>query len=509
MEQKKIALVLSLVLFLAASLRLYKISDFPVLNHDEAAKGYNAYSLIKTGKSFRGLSWPWYFTDFSDKLPSVAILYQYVDIPSIAAFGLNVRATRFPAVVMGTATVFILYLLTAIIFKRPRLALLSSFLLATSPWHIFMSRFGQEPVSFPFFFLLGWWFLEKSLEDKSIYLFIGMMVLGISLYSYQIALILTPAFIFVFLSVHKSFLFTNGRKYLISILLFLLVISPIVYLYATRPTEMLAHYGEVSIGKLGNKIYMGFLLNYLTQLLFPLLVFFYLVPTIFFGLTGIPKIMKAALKNHSLIVIIMTFFLTLIPSALTHNYFLPQPSRSIGKTGLFEMIAAYAMLIIVRKIQPQKKKVLIAVISLSAFYFLNASVLLKIGFPHYFYSDYGFGYGFRDLVKYINSTENNYTKIVVTDKANQPFIYFLFYGKYPPEQFISQPVQRKYQEDSPYPYEIVESFGKYIFCDLQKCWKPNSEKTLYVARKGELPFLKEKFTVKDPYGGEFRIIEGL
>ncbi len=60
MKTKKIILIV--ILLLAAFLRLFNLANFPTgINADEAAIGYNAYSLIETGKDEHGASWPIHF----------------------------------------------------------------------------------------------------------------------------------------------------------------------------------------------------------------------------------------------------------------------------------------------------------------------------------------------------------------------------------------------------------------------------------------------------------------
>ena len=65
---KKIILIVILVL--SAVLRLYSLDEFPSgLNADEAAIGYNAYSLLRTGRDEHGNAWPIVFKSFGDYKP--------------------------------------------------------------------------------------------------------------------------------------------------------------------------------------------------------------------------------------------------------------------------------------------------------------------------------------------------------------------------------------------------------------------------------------------------------
>src|SRR3989344_870621 len=134
-------LLLVSILFLAAILRLYQLGNNPpALDWDEASLGYNAYSILKTGKDEFGRSWPISIRSFEDYKPA---MYTYLTIPTIYIFGLNEFAVRLPSAFLGTLTVFAAYFLVGELLKKSRwekqceiLALLTSALLAISPWHL-------------------------------------------------------------------------------------------------------------------------------------------------------------------------------------------------------------------------------------------------------------------------------------------------------------------------------------------------------------------------------------
>src|SRR3989344_146367 len=102
--------ILILILIIASMLRLTSLSSIPVgFNDDEAAFGYNAYSILKTGQDEWGKVLPFpVFESFGDwKL----IFYLYSVLISVAILGLNEFAVRLPSVVFGIAAVFAAYLL--------------------------------------------------------------------------------------------------------------------------------------------------------------------------------------------------------------------------------------------------------------------------------------------------------------------------------------------------------------------------------------------------------------
>src|SRR3989344_1223720 len=88
--------VLFLIILLAFFLRIYKLGSVPPsLYWDEASLGYNAYSILKTARDEHGKFLPLTnFAAFGDYKPPG---YIYAAVPSIAIFGLNEFAIRFPS----------------------------------------------------------------------------------------------------------------------------------------------------------------------------------------------------------------------------------------------------------------------------------------------------------------------------------------------------------------------------------------------------------------------------
>ena len=102
-------LPLVLIIVLAAFLRFYQLGvNPPGLNWDETAHGYNAYSILKTGRDEYGYFMPLSFRSFDDYKPP---LYTYLVVPSVAIFGLNSFAVRFPSALLGVLAVLFTYLM--------------------------------------------------------------------------------------------------------------------------------------------------------------------------------------------------------------------------------------------------------------------------------------------------------------------------------------------------------------------------------------------------------------
>ena len=217
------------ILILAAILRLALLDKFPSgLNADEASLGYNAWSLIETGKDEHSVSWPLVFRSFDDYKPP---LYVYLVLPFVKVMGLSVTTVRLPSALLGIFSVFLLFLLVKRLFPEKEkyfLPEISALALAISPWHLHFSRGGWEVNVATFFILLMLLFLLKSFE-KIKFLFVFAIAAVLSLYTYHSARVITPllivAFSLIFLDKIKNFFVKKNIKLTLLALLLTVVLS--------------------------------------------------------------------------------------------------------------------------------------------------------------------------------------------------------------------------------------------------------------------------------------------
>ncbi len=155
-------LIVLLLFGLAFGLRIWQNTIAPPSPYwEEAAIGYDAYSILKTGRDHHGQAWPIVaFTSFGDYKPS---LYFYSVVPSVAAFGLNTFAVRLPAVLFSSATVVVLYFLARRL-TNARVARWSAFLLAIQPWSWQVGRVGFEVNLAVFLLSLGIYSLILAID---------------------------------------------------------------------------------------------------------------------------------------------------------------------------------------------------------------------------------------------------------------------------------------------------------------------------------------------------------
>ncbi len=266
--RNKICLIL--ILILATFLRFYQLNQNPPsLNWDEVSHGYNAYSILKTGKDEWGVSFPTIFRAYGDyKLP----VYIYLTSLSVGLFGLNEFAVRFPSVLAGILSVLFTYLLVKKLFssfhlrgvppaggppsevvlqllntsdggrmpssevKSETVAFLSAFFLAISPWHIFLSRPAFEANIASFLVIAGAYFFFLGLEKKW-FLPVGILFLGLSVHTYNSARIFTPLFLILLFSLYYGAVIEWARKrkreVVLAGLILVLLFVPLVVSFAS------------------------------------------------------------------------------------------------------------------------------------------------------------------------------------------------------------------------------------------------------------------------------------
>ena len=202
MKKYWFSLAIILISIFAFSVRLYKVTESPPSPYwEEVALGYDAYSILKTGKDHHGNPWPLVaFESFGDWKPTG---YFYALVPFIALFDLSVLAIRLPSVFAGTGIVFglgwIIWLWTDNLTKKQRfwLSLMGMMLASISPWLIQFSRAGWEVNLATFLIVMGigsgWASVKRKEKQSSLfYIFISVLFFVASMYSYHSARVIAP-----------------------------------------------------------------------------------------------------------------------------------------------------------------------------------------------------------------------------------------------------------------------------------------------------------------------------
>lgn len=243
------------IFVIALVVRLFLLGRFPYGFHEDEIKvGWNAYSILKTGKDDLGNKFALYYNTFGDYRPTGIF---YVTIPSLILFGLTQFAVRFPSAFFGALTIFPVYFLALHVQRRKAAtrkrapALLSALFIAVTPWHVFISRATSEAVICLFFALCGLCLLVLALEKGKVSWFVASFVsVAISTLLYHMVRPLLPLFVFTILFYYWQYISHKSRKYG---LIFCIIISLFSVLLLSSKASR-GRFDQVSISKYQEKV---------------------------------------------------------------------------------------------------------------------------------------------------------------------------------------------------------------------------------------------------------------
>lgn len=472
----KTKFILIFILVIAFSLRFWQLGNVPISpDWDEASLAYNAYSIITTGKDEYGNFFPTTLKSFGDYKPA---LYAYISAPSVLIFGISTFAIRFPSMVIGVISILLTFLFVKELFKNEKIALLSAFVLAVSPWHVQFSRTAFEANLGVFLNILTAYLFIKGLK-KPYLLFAAAITSGLSIYAYQSEKIFAPLFMLSLVLIFRKELSEIGRKYFVPFFIIgFLVVAPLLFsmvknpesLNRARSTSFIAenkffsHTAErVSIDRRNND-FIGLVLDnrrvvYVRQSIGAYLSHFnpnwlfiegdlprhhapnmgllYLWELPFL-LMGLYFLIFGKFSRKTKLFIISWFLISPIPAAVTND--VPHSVRTLNFLPTYQIFVAlgvYSFFVWIRsfvKMAPVRNVILGLGILIALFnftFFLNQYFSQQ----NYYYSK-DWQYGYEEAVKFVSSQED-YEKIVVSSEVplDQSYIFFLFYLKYPPEDF--------------------------------------------------------------------------
>lgn len=218
------------IILLSSILRFTWLDHFPPsLYTDEVNQGYNAYSILLTGRDEHGVLLPVSLRSFGDWKPP---LQTYLIIPFIYIFGLNETAVRLPSAILGVGTVILTYFLVKELLKNNlqvnKIALLTSFLLTISPWHILQSRAAMLVVVGLFFLELGILYFIKGVI-KSRLMILSFLSFSLSIYSYYGLRVITPLTILILLITYKRQLTNLLKPLFLAFLISLILLLPLIF----------------------------------------------------------------------------------------------------------------------------------------------------------------------------------------------------------------------------------------------------------------------------------------
>lgn len=115
----------------------------PAVYTDEAVTGYNAYSVLLTGRDEYGQTMPILFKYLGSWLPGLNI---YLMVPLIKIWGLNATGIRLQSVIFGELLILVIYAVVRLKTKCGRTAFWGTLFIAITPWVVFYARTGYETI---------------------------------------------------------------------------------------------------------------------------------------------------------------------------------------------------------------------------------------------------------------------------------------------------------------------------------------------------------------------------
>lgn len=523
---KKQIFFLVVVVLLASFLRLWKLGVVPPSpNWDEVALGYNAYSILLTGKDEYGKVLPFVLRSYDDYKPA---LYAYLIIPFIKIYGLDVFAVRLPSALFGIVAVLGTYFLVKEFFagKKQFLPLLSATLLAISPWHIQFSRIAFESNVGMSLHVLGALFFMKGLK-KPIFLFLSSIIFALNLYVYQSNKVFTPLLVFALVIIYRKELFSLSKKIIVSVVLVGIIIALPMALYVLTSKEALSRAQGVSVfsdttvflsenvGRLAvdkqrgdllgmivdnrrvlyiKEIISGYIVHFDLNWLFTKgdisrhhapnmgLLYLWELPFLLIGIyTLIFGLEKDNVSKKAKICILAWFLMAPIPASITSG--VPHAVRTLNFLPMFQVFIAFGIIASASAIAKLRIKYIL-VIFYSLFIIFNFLYYISQYFvqQNYFVSA-DWQYGYKEAISEVKKIDSKYTKIVISNKPHldQSYMFFLFYLQYPPS------VYHKEAQYSSGGFRENHHFGKYDFRPIVWDEEVKSKQTLFIGRYLDFP----------------------
>jgi len=542
-----------IVLLIAAFFRFYRFPNVPPsLNWDEVAYGYNAYSVLKTGRDEFGMFLPLYFRSLDDyKLP----VYTYLTTGSIVLFGYNDFAVRFPSAFLGVLTVLLTFFLTRELLwygqktgsskekisyyelgtrNYELVALLSSFLLAILPWHIQFSRMAAEANVGLFFLVLGAVLFLKGIHKKSWIIFISVLSFGLSAYSYLSFRIVAPLLGLTCIVLYWKELRLLSRKYIIGMGIIAGLIGFLLFrdtffnnihirfkatsvfntkeaydIFQHKEQEMFDDaklrinltrrlFHDTRLFTSADIMVRGYLTHFSPTFLFfdydqkqhhtPFVGLCYIFMIPFIPV-GLYYLVRKYGKREVLL-IIGWLLIAPIPASVTWD--IPHAIRVYSMVIPLVIITAIGIYYVFYSLKDKRIT--------GMFLFTGVSFLIVLSSYYYFHQymihlpierSKDWVYGRKELTKYLQTNKGKYDRIIVSSSLEWPYIFLLYYSRYDPSAYLRQggTVSGSWEEEGN-KYDSYE-FHKFRAEDL------HSTNTLFVGTPDE--FIKTVIPLRTIY----------
>jgi len=514
------ATILLLALCTLTSLALHVFYfGLPPLNSDEVAHGYNAYSIMSTGRGEFG-ELPFRMASFGEqKLPMTAFLM----IPGIALFGLHDWVIRLPTHFAGVSFPILFFILTVLLTRSKRAGLLSALFATTSPWLQVTSRHVHEGIICLWFIIVSMIASITYVRTRSIrYLMIASACAGISLWTYHVAKVYVV--IWLIGMFYEHFLHTHKHRW-VWVISAAICIVPFLISELVLPTNRVGSllffrhplfiYAIESGRNLGGPtlfynryVYGLFELIQSSALYFtPQLITYLGDSNPRFGYPGVGPASLVAYVGlwlgflsilikqgwRKLLIVMILVLISILPAVLVWQK--NSMTRSLLMSITWIVLAGYGW----DRSVNFMKNTFYTLAGLTHARLLSMGILILIALVHlsqdiqswdtYYQSyldqkvaDYPWQVGSKELADFVWREYPKYDQFIITKRQGQPYIYLLFYGRYNPRKYQPQAKHTTYNE-----FTFWENLGfdKFIFPESMEVVQKKN--TMYIVYPDELP----------------------
>ncbi|WP_162862537.1 ArnT family glycosyltransferase [Acetivibrio cellulolyticus] len=441
-------------------------------------------------------------------------LYAYLTMPLIKIFGLNETTAILGNLIFCILSLVIIFF-TVKRLKNIDMALLATFIMAISPWHIMIARWGLLENIFPAIVLIGVFFYSLYLK-KPKYIIPFAAVMSLSLYAYGPAYFVIPVLLLI-LAIYEAYFAKSKiqwfKNYLKAFVCFVIIAIPIVifvYINIISPSSQTVKLGPITVPKLveagyrynqvvflgGGKSNLwntlkenfavfydtvfrqtGYIYNVIDKYgtIYRISNFFFLIGFLasILGTLKSFKEKKIQLDFVFLVWFILSCILGIVNNTNTNRIniiFIPMMYLAAYGIYVFAILASLLVKFVVKSISANAQKhafklaKLIVLTIIAVLYLTNFSAFAK-----YYFTEYPdqinqiFHESFDDALQYVVDNNKDTRDVYVTD-FNGAFTLVLFYTKYDPNEFYST-----VNYTNPYTeFRPVSSFGNYKFITIDK-----------------------------------------
>lgn len=505
----KKVIIIAAIFLLGFFMRFYNLGEVPLGFHrDEAFLGYNAYSILKTGKDISGNFLPLHLQSF---LYSPAG-YSYFSIPFIYVFGLSAFSVRFASAFFASLSILVCYFICLELFFENKnkylISITSSFLMSISAWNINLAKTATESSIVVFFISLGTLaFLIGVRRRRILVQVLSMVFFSITLFVYQAPRAFLPLFLpIIFIFYIKKIGNLKNKSMLLFIFCLLIILPTLSVIFSkelslrirtlsvfsnTYSQSVLKEYisadGVEGVPPLFARIFHNKFISYSSQISqnyfkhfsydflftdsgFPDryrvpsmgLLYIFELPLLLLGLI---KVLKD--KSREGFFLLVWILLAPVGAALTFDD-IPNLQRTllifpalsilegIGFMNLFEFLEKFSF-------RKYLYLIIIIFISFSFAFYVHQYFVHFNRYRTWYRQD-----GYENLVKEVNNLLPRYKKAVIANTQSAPSIFFLFYSQYNPSVFQKETANLdKNLSDS-------TNFYKYNFVD-EECPSDSSK----------------------------------